>query len=234
MKITCGKDKYQMKIKTLALALLLIAAALVGCSGNPAPASQVERTPGLDQEGEIVVEGSEPFVQAGQAEQPALAVLLAQDYPDALSLRNQLIVGTFRLEGTPLAVTEEQAGELVPLWQLLRALTGTDSSSQLESEAVMVQIQEAMTSEQLLAIQELQLTNTDNQALLESLGISSQATGMGGQGTGQGRNMTEEEKAARRATQGVTEAQVGAAGQGGSRAVLDKLIELLENRQAGL
>jgi len=108
----------------------------------------------------------------------------------------------------------------------------------METEAVMIQIQESMDTEQLLAIQEMQLTDADNQALLESLGISAQGSATGGlgtgQGTGQGRNMTEAEKAARRATQGVTEGQAGTGGAGGARATLDKLIELLDSRLAGL
>jgi hypothetical protein len=216
------------------LILFVLSVVLVGCAANPTPASQIEDDPVSPQSADVPAE-SQSVVQASEPNQPASAIQLAQDYPEALSLRNQLIVGTFRLEETPLAVTSEQASELVPLWQLLRALSGTDSANQIETEAVLTQIQEAMTSEQLAAIQEMRLTNADNQALLESLGITTLGSGVGaGQGTGQGKNMTEAEKAARRATQGVTESQAGSGGTGGARATLDKLIELLENRQAGL
>jgi hypothetical protein len=222
-----------MKQTIILSSLILIAAALVSCAGEPVTAMQVENTP-IQPENEISQTDMPIPVGDSDPDLPGTSLWLTQDYPNALSLRSQLIVGTFRLEGTPLATTPEQAGVLLPLWQLLRTLSGTDSSNQMETEAVMIQIQESMDTEQLLAIQEMQLTDADNQALLESLGISSQGSAMGGQGTGQGKNMTEAEKAARRATQGVTESQAGAGGAGGARATLDKLIELLETRQAGL
>ncbi|MFO7625409.1 MAG: hypothetical protein R6V73_13770 [Anaerolineales bacterium] len=222
-----------MKQIILLSSLILIAAALVSCAGEPVTAMQVENNP-IQPGNEIPLAESPVSIAESNQVLPDTSAWLTQDYPNALSLRSQLIVGTFRLEGTPLATTPEQAGEFLPLWQLLRTLSGTDSSNQMETEAVMIQIQETMNTEQLLAIQEMRLTDADNQALLESLGISAQGSAMGGQGTGQGKNMTEAEKAARRATQGVTESQAGTGGAGGARAILDKLIELLDTRQAGL
>jgi hypothetical protein len=119
--------------------------------------------------------------------------------------RSQLIVGTFLLEDTELAVTPEQAGELLPLWQLLNALASSDISNQMETEAVISQIQETLTYEQMLAIRDMQLTDEDNQTLMKSLGITGLGSGEGGLGGGQGKNLTEEEKAARRAEKGISE-----------------------------
>lgn len=221
-----------MKTFTLLLSVITLATALVGCTAETPETLPVDNNPATL---------SEPALEGGTGIEdvendpvsPQNPLSLTQDYPDALSLRNQLIVGTFRLEETEWMITQTQAGELLPLWQLLRSLTGTDSANQAETEALLVQIQQTLTPDQIQAIQEMRLTNADNQALLESLGINAQGSGMGGQGSGQGKNMTEAEKAARRATQGVTESQAGNAGSGGARATLDKLIELLENRQAG-
>jgi hypothetical protein len=222
-----------MKKILMIMSLIVLAATLVSCAGEPVTASQVDSVP-VEAAVETQEAGAPTLAPESNPTSPDTPILLTQDYPNALSLRSQLIVGSFRLEDTPLAITPEQATALLPLWQLLGTLSGTDSSNQMETEAVMLQIQETMTSEQLRAIQDMNLIDADNQALLESLGISAQGSAMGGQGTGQGKNMTEAEKAARRATQGVTESQAGAGGSGGARATLDKLIELLENRQAGL
>ena len=221
-----------MKTFTHIFSLIALAATLVSCAGETPNTLPIENEPATLSESALE-DGAEEEVVESDPASPENPLSLTQDYPNALSLRSQLIVGTFRLEETERMITQEQAGELLPLWQLLRSLTGTDSANQAETEALLVQIQETLMPEQIQAIQEMRLTDADNQALLESLGINAQSSGTGGQGSGQGKNMTEEEKAARRATQGVTESQAGNAGSGGARAMLDKLIELLENRQAG-
>lgn len=221
-----------MKTFTLIISLIALAAALVSCTGGTPNALPVNNDPATLSEPALEENTGIEAVESNPVG-PDNLLSLTQDYPDALSLRSQLIVGTFRLEETEWMITPQQAGEMLPLWQLLRTLSGTDSANQAETEALLVQIQESLIPEQIQAIQAMRLTDTDNQALLESLGINAQGSGMGGQGAGQGKNLTEEEKAARRATQGVTDSQAGNVGSGGARATLDKLIELLENRQAG-
>jgi hypothetical protein len=214
----------EMKNNLLVLTLLLSALLLSACAGSTAAAFEAANPEDAAGAAEPAALDSVPAAVGEPASPPAS---LEDDYPDALSLRSQLIVGTFRLEGTPQEVTPEQAAELLPLWQLLRLLSGTDTSNQLETEAVMDQIQATMTYEQLLAIQEMRLTNADNQALMQELGISGQGSEAGSPGSGQGKNMTEAEKEARRAERGITGSQ---AGSGGARATLDKLIELLEGK----
>ncbi len=84
----------------------------------------------------------------------------------------KLPAGTLMLEDTPLAVTPAQAQELLPLWQMLRALQESSTSSQVEVEVVYKQIQEAMTPEQMAAIEEM--SPEDMRALFEELGMGRQ------------------------------------------------------------
>jgi len=92
-----------------------------------------------------------------------------------MPLSTQLPAGTLLLEDTDLAVTPEQAQELLPLWEMLRSLSGSSTSSQAEVEAVLEQIQGAMTAEQLAAIEEMD--QEDMGALFEELGMGPQQGG---------------------------------------------------------
>ncbi|MCJ7620673.1 MAG: hypothetical protein MUP64_10705, partial [Anaerolineae bacterium] len=82
-----------------------------------------------------------------------------------MPLSMKLPAGTLMLEDTALAVTPAQAQELLPLWQMLRALQGSSTASQVETQAVLDQIQGAMTPEQLAAIEDM--SQEDMRALFE-------------------------------------------------------------------
>jgi hypothetical protein len=88
-------------------------------------------------------------------------------YADALDVSGQLALGTLRLEETENAVTAEQAALLLPLWQALRS--GTLQSEE-ETDAVLKQIQGAMTPGQITAIQAMQLTEDGVRSWAESQG----------------------------------------------------------------
>jgi hypothetical protein len=121
-----------------------------------------------------------------------------------LSTEYQLIIGTFKLEDTDLAVTANQASVLVPLWQQVAEMTsnmgpgmgnapqGTDSQaqaaatpvaaadnsdSQAQIDILVKQIQAAMTTDQLTAIADMDLTQASAMTILQDLEIS-----MGGPG----------------------------------------------------
>jgi uncharacterized membrane protein YgcG len=119
---------------------------------------------------------------------------------ETLSASQQVLVGTFKLEGTDQAVTSEQAAELLPLWQTLKVLYESDAAANQEIEALLTQIQETMTSKQMQAISAMNLTRADMFAIMQeqggmasgssSSGQSSSRTGQGGfQGTGGGPGM---------------------------------------------
>jgi hypothetical protein len=75
-----------------------------------------------------------------------------------LDRSGKLALGTLRLEETADAVTAEQATAMLPLWQAIRS---GSLQSEAETGAVLKQIEGAMTSAQLAAIQAMQLTGED-------------------------------------------------------------------------
>ncbi len=85
-----------------------------------------------------------------------------------LSAPLQVALGTIKLEGTENAVTAEQAKELLPLWETLQQLEGSDTAAAQETEALVSQIQETMTSKQTQAISTLGLTRQDVFSIMQS------------------------------------------------------------------
>jgi hypothetical protein len=89
----------------------------------------------------------------------------------------RLAVGTLQLEGTDQAVTAEQAKTLLPLWKAYKVVTASESSAPQERDAVVKQISESMTAEQLKTIEALELTPETLAQLTERLGIQSGVAG---------------------------------------------------------
>lgn len=111
-----------------------------------------------------------------------------------LTLSTILAIGTLKLEGTEHAVASNQAADLLPLWQVLNTLS-SDSAAPEEVTAITEQIQEAMTAEQLAAIENMSLTGEDIFATMQELGLTNAPgvnasgtpqAGFGGQGPGGG------------------------------------------------
>jgi hypothetical protein len=102
-----------------------------------------------------------------------------------LPVATQLIIGTFKLDDTAQAVTAEQAGELLPLWQVYQDLSTSDTAAQEEIDALVEQIQETMTAEQTQAITDMNLTQQDVMTVMQDQGMAvSQRSNMGnGDGT---------------------------------------------------
>jgi hypothetical protein len=122
----------------------------------------------------------------------------------ALPLQTQLIVGTFVLEKSDFAVTKDQAQELLPLWKVLKNLLGSDSSSSIEINALVDQIQDTMTEEQKAYLNDQGITMETYQSVLsEYLPDVVQPGNFG--------NMTDEERQAMRETAVAS----GATGPGG-------------------
>jgi hypothetical protein len=144
--------KDQLKRGSLALAALL-ALSLAGCA---------------TEEAAVVDEG------VGETYD---SVALDTSYDGALSVSNQLALGTLQLEETELAVTPEQASELLPLWQ---ALQQGGVTAEAEVNAVLAQIEGTMAEEQLAAIAAMALAQEDMQAWMEEQGLGGGGFGPGG------------------------------------------------------
>jgi len=161
---------------------------------------------------------------------------LVEDYPDALSMRNQLSLGTLRLEGTANAVTAAQATRLLLLWQALKTLSASSTSATEEVTAVQNQISAAMDPAQVSAIAGLQLTNAILQAYYVEIGVSVASTPEPGvtPQSGSLKNLPPEQREAAKATAQAQGTPVGSGSSSAKKdALLDNVIQLLTNRAAG-
>jgi hypothetical protein len=109
--------------------------------------------------------------------------------PDgALPIQMQILIGTFKLDGTDQAVTSQQAAELLPLWQVYKDLSSSDTAAQEEIDGLVQQIQDTMTPDQMRAITDMNLTRQDMFTVMQDQGIT-QGRGQGSQ-NGNGSNFT--------------------------------------------
>jgi len=109
---------------------------------------------------------------------------------DELPLVSELAVGTLALDDTDLAVDAEQAAALRPLWMAYISLSSDDAASSIETNALIDQVQETLTGEQIATIEAMDLSQADMMAVMEELGLE-----MGG---GMGDDADTEDRAAMR------------------------------------
>lgn len=81
----------------------------------------------------------------------------------------QLGVGILKLEGTENAITTEQAPELLMLWQVYQDLSDSDTAAQEEVSAVFEQVQETLTTQQIQAIKDMQITQQDVASVMQGV-----------------------------------------------------------------
>ena len=206
--------------------IVVLSLALSACNVNPPASASADVPASAPVDAASVITGDE-----------TLGDLLPSDYPDALSARNQLALGTLRLEGTAHAVTPEQAKTLGFLWQGFRALSGSTTAAGEEIAAMQQEIMNTLTAGQLEAIRAMRLTSADLNAFYEERGIPIPAVNPdnpdAAPGAQRGRDMTPEERAAWRAEREASGEHGGGGGGGGGAgaarrdALLDAVITLL-------
>ncbi len=177
-----------MKLWSLVLILVLAAGVVAGCGG------------GASEDSAASPSGQESVVQeleSGADNEGYTSTVLAVSYERALPASSQLALGTFRLQGTKNAVTPEQAKTLLPLWQ---AIQGGNLQSNAETNAVLKQIEGAMTAQQLAAIAAMQLTFEDMGSWMQEQGVNFRPPQGAEGGQGAFANLSEEERASMRAT----------------------------------
>jgi hypothetical protein len=166
-------------------------------------------------------QSAEPGVAAGTAE-------LTESYEDALTIKNQLLLGTLRLEESARAITSEQAQALLPLWQGYAALTASGTAAVEEIESVQNQIVETMSDEQGAAIADMRLTNAILQEFYVEVGLTEVKTPEPGVTPESMSSLPKEDRQATRVASGE---EVGTGGGSGkSAALVDMVIELLESK----
>ncbi len=158
---------------------------------------------------------------------------LSTDGEDALPLKNLLMLGIIRLQDSDQAIMGEQSKEMLTLWQAYRAVTSTGDAATEETEALLKQIQEGLTPEQIATINDMHLTNDDLLAFYEEVGIA-MPTPVPGEtprvsGSGGGKDMSAEEKATRQAERQATgDTESGTSGTDRRTALVDRVIEVLD------
>ena len=106
------------------------------------------------------------------ANDPSLAMTTGETAGGTLPPLVQITIGVFKLENTAQAVTAEQAAELLPLWQVYQSMSTSDNAAQEELEALVEQLQDSMTSEQMNAISDMKLTQEDLFAVMQEQGLA--------------------------------------------------------------
>jgi hypothetical protein len=89
----------------------------------------------------------------------------------SLTTETELIIGTFKLDGTDNEVTAGEAADLIPLWQAYLTLSQSDTTAQAELDALIGQIQEAIGSEKMDAITAMKITQEDVMTVMQAQGI---------------------------------------------------------------
>jgi hypothetical protein len=82
----------------------------------------------------------------------------------------ELAVGTLRLEGTNEAIDKKTAAQLLPYWQLLDELNASESTASQETTSVLEKIKDIMTSDQVNAIENMKLTESDASTVNQGTG----------------------------------------------------------------
>ena len=90
-----------------------------------------------------------------------------------LSLEGQLLVGTLKLESTSQAVSADQAGQLLPLWETLQSLASSGTAASQEVDAVVSQIKSSMSTQQISSITAMNLTQQELAVAIADTGTSS-------------------------------------------------------------
>jgi hypothetical protein len=167
---------------SVALSLVTLTVFLLGACAPAAP---------------IAVATSAPVAEVAAVAQDtstSAAVELNATYENAVSIEQQLILGTFKLEGTDLAVSKEQASILVPLYTNLKTVMesmmpaqGTqpqavNTETQAQIDTIIKDILAAMTPEQVKAISDMQITREIAQSIMTENGISLGGPEQGGTG----------------------------------------------------
>ncbi len=183
---------------------IILVVALAGCSAGAAPSAQAGG-------------GTQPAAASRNSGTPVApteytSAALPTSYDNALPAGTQLALGILRLEGTPQAVTPAEAKTLLPLWQ---AFQGNALQSDTERNAVLKQVEGALTADQVKAIADMKLTNDDMRKWMQDNGVQFFQGGTPGpNGTpgpgGSGGNLTDAQRQAFRAT-----AQAGGGAGGG-------------------
>ncbi len=156
-----------IRFLTAALAVVL---TLSACGGETAANSA---------EAEVVGAQSKTL----NAAPAAVSAVLSTEFDNALPVEAQLAYGTMQLENTSHEITAEQAGVILPYWRALQSLRQTGTAADVELNAVVKQIEDRMTADQIASIAAMELTEEKVETMIEEGAIAlGSRLGSGGAG----------------------------------------------------
>jgi hypothetical protein len=91
---------------------------------------------------------------------------------NSLPIAAQLAVGTLKLAGTDQAVTAGQAKDLVVYWETYKQLSQSDTAAQAEYDGLITQIEETLTSDQMQAITDMNISQQDMFASMQGMAVT--------------------------------------------------------------
>jgi hypothetical protein len=186
--------------ETIPTILLTLTLLINACASTP-PVTEAAAPPIVEEVVEkTAAQPPAALQESGQSESDVLNA----DYENAVPVAMQLLLGTFKLEGTANAVTKEQAAALTPLWTNFKSLSESmkpaqgepgqgqqgqpnatpqpvDSGLQIQLDEIIQQIQSTMTVEQIQAIADMKITQETSRTIMEQQVIT-----MGGPQQGNG------------------------------------------------
>jgi len=156
------EGKLTMKKKIIFISILLLTVLLSACASSSAQES------GTNPSGDVSAKAG---TQGNETQSDAQAA--ASDTKNEFSMPSamQLALGTFKLEETDYAIQADQAQEMLILWKAVRSLTESETTAAEEIEAVINQIGDSMTADQMAAVESMELTFQDMGAIAEALGL---------------------------------------------------------------
>jgi len=172
-----------MKKTTIMISVLLLVAIFItacGAAGSEISGELVDNVAAAAEDSNAPADANQAAAAEGVQERLA---------EGEMSLSMKLTLGTFKLDETDYAVDAEQAASLLPLWKALRSLSESQTAATEELQAILNQIQDSMTPEQIAAIEGMGLTGEDMSAIFQELGLE-----FGG-GEGRFGNLTPEQQA---------------------------------------
>jgi uncharacterized membrane protein YgcG len=90
-----------------------------------------------------------------------------------LSNETKLALGIAKLEGTPNAITVDQAKTLLFLWKGVKSISASNTTAEAEMLALDQQIKDTLTPAQITAIDAMNLSAADMRTVMAQLGVQS-------------------------------------------------------------
>ena len=135
--------------------------------------------------GLIVMAGcSLPFIGGSKAAVPANAANPQGQFdPAKMPVEQKLGYAILKMEGTPNAISADQAKTMLPLWQALKSLSTNANTTDTEINALYGQMKDTLNPAQTAEIEKISWTQSDLQALAAKYGIQFAQGGPGRSGT---------------------------------------------------